>query len=75
MIYASKEDIESCKIIILDELKKRDLSKLNSIVDKLVEDVMNVVYSKGGDYSVKTIKSFAETYFDVEMYKKFQVEK
>ncbi len=73
-MYATKEDFATCKMIIIDELNKRNLLKFISNVDNIVEDILNIVYSKGGDYSDKTIKSFVETYFDVEIYKKFLVE-
>ncbi len=68
MLYAKNEDINLCKKIVLHELKTRNLTKYNDKIDRIVEAVLNLVYSKGGDYTYDTIKPFAESYFECKMY-------
>lgn len=70
MLYATEKEINICKKIVLHELRLRNLTHYIENVDRIVKEVLNLVYSKGGDYTYTTVQSFAETYFECKMYKK-----
>ena len=38
---------------------------------KITKDIMNISYSKGGDYSDMIIQRYAETYIEEGFYKKY----
>ena len=40
-------------------------------IRQIVEDIMNISYSIGGDYSRSVITKITTTYFEREFYKKF----
>jgi hypothetical protein len=71
MIFADQKDILRCTEIIRDELNKKNINVDEKILNKITVDIMNISYSKGGDYSNDIIRSFAETYIEEEFYKKF----
>jgi len=75
MLYANQKDIERCKIIVIDELSKQNIKLEDDVVDKITVDIMNISYSKGGDYSNKIIRRFAEVYINRGFYKEFIVDK
>lgn len=64
MVYADSNDIERCKKIIKDELLKKNKNLNNISLDKITIEIMNISYSKGGDYSEDIIRSFAMVYID-----------
>jgi len=70
MLYAQKEDIERCNKIVEEELKRREIKVDEDIIKKITEDIMNISYSTGGDYSYDVLKSYTEEYFKEENYKK-----
>lgn len=51
----SEDGFENC-IKIISELTE------NQDVNELAFNLLNIVYAKGGDYSEKTLRAFAETY-------------
>lgn len=67
---ATDKEKSVCKEIVEKEIQERKLENLAEKLDKIVEAVLNITYSKGGDYSASTLQAFAETYFEFEMYKK-----
>ena len=71
MIFADQKDILRCTKIIRDELNKKNINVDEKILNKITVDIMNISYSKGGDYSNDIIRSFTETYIEEEFYKKF----
>lgn len=71
MIFASKEDVSKCTWIVKEQLGKRGVGVADDIFKKITEDIMNISYSKGGDYSDKIIRSFAETYIEEGFYEKY----
>ncbi len=64
MVYADSNVIERCKKIIKDELLKKNKNLNNISLDKITIEIMNISYSKGGDYSEDIIRSFAMVYID-----------
>ena len=56
---AMKEDFERCKKIIFELTGNRGASEeaLN---------LLNIVYSLGGDYSENTLRAFAKKYLDIQ---------
>ena len=64
MVYADSNAIERCKKIIKDELLKKNKNLNNISLDKITIEIMNISYSKGGDYSEDIIRSFAMVYID-----------
>ena len=71
MVFADSKDIRNCTEIVKKELLKNNVNVNDDILNKITLDVMNISYSKGGDYSDKIIQSFAETYVEEGFYKKF----
>ena len=64
MVYADSNDIERCKIIIKEELLKKNKILSHTSLDEITIEIMNISYSKGGDYSEEIIRSFATVYID-----------
>lgn len=54
-IGATEEVFERCKSIVSDLTDNQNITEL-------VLSILQVVYSKGGDYSERTIRTFAEIY-------------
>lgn len=52
---ASEEDLSNCVSIIRNITGRQE-------VNELAITILNIVEAKGGDYSVKTIRAFAEAY-------------
>ena len=48
-------DLEVCKNIASEYVKEEDM-------DRIALELLNLVYAKGGDYSEKTLRAFAESY-------------
>lgn len=71
MIFAEQKDIFRCTEIVRDELTKKNIKVDEEVLNKITVDIMNISYSKGGDYSNVIIRSFAETYIEEGFYKKF----
>jgi len=70
MFFANKEDVENCKIIVRKEICERSLFQLEDVIDDIVQEIMNITYSKGGDYKENTLTAFTKLYFDNEFYNK-----
>ncbi len=64
MVYADLNDIERCKKIIKEELLKKNKILNHISLDEITIKIMNISYSKGGDYSEEIIRSFAKVYID-----------
>ena len=64
MVYANSNDIERCKKIIKEELLKKNKILNHASLDEITIEIMNISYSKGGDYSEEIIRSFATVYID-----------
>ncbi len=71
MFFADTKDIFRCTEIVREELKRKNINVDEEVLNKITVDIMNISYSKGGDYSNEIIRSFAETYIEEEFYKKF----
>ncbi|GFI18156.1 hypothetical protein IMSAGC009_03328 [Lachnospiraceae bacterium] len=71
MIYAKLEDIDRCIIIVKHELNKRNIIVSENVLKEMTIDIMNISYSKGGDYSNEIVQSFARTYVEEGFYKKY----
>ena len=55
-IGATQSDFEICKNIVLEYVKEQE-------ADELAIELLKLVYSKGGDYSEKTLRAFAKPFF------------
>ncbi|MEG0979909.1 MAG: hypothetical protein RSE39_07755 [Oscillospiraceae bacterium] len=71
MIFSDDSDIKRCTKIVEEELVKNNVNVNDETLNKITLDIMNISYSKGGDYSDNIIQSFAETYVEEGFYKKF----
>ena len=71
MVFAKREDVDRCVAIVRVELEKRDGKINNDILNKITEDIMDIAYSKGGDYSEKIFRKFVETYVENGLHKKY----
>lgn len=54
-----------------EELTRKDIIVGEGILDRITEDIMNISYSKGGDYSSEIIRRFAKGYFEKGLYKRY----
>lgn len=70
-MYEKKSDIDRCRLIVKKEIKVRELRILEKLVDVISDEILNISYSKGGDYSDSTLSAFASVYFDNALYKKY----
>lgn len=73
MLFANQNDILRCTEIVRKVLTINNLNVSDGVLNKIVIDVMEISYSKGGDYSDFIIQSFAETYIEEGFYKEFIV--
>lgn len=73
MIFSDKNDVSRCIEIVRKKLAERNVSVNEEVLKKITEDIMNISYSKGGDYSDGIIRSFAEVYIKERFYKKFLI--
>lgn len=71
MIFSDSNDINRCEGIVKKELLKNSVDVNKETLNKITLDIMNISYSKGGDYSDEVIQSFAETYVEEGFYLKF----
>ncbi|MBO5094752.1 MAG: hypothetical protein J6C33_10405 [Lachnospiraceae bacterium] len=71
MIFSNTEDVSRCVIIVRNELIKRNISVNDNILKKMTKDIMNISYSKGGDYSDEIVQSFVKTYVEEGFCKKY----
>lgn len=71
MIFVKDEDVNRCIDIVKNELNKKGIEVDSDILSKISEEIMNICYSKGGDYSNKIIQSFSETYVEEKLYLKY----
>jgi hypothetical protein len=55
---ATENDFEVCKRIIFDLTKAQK-------TDEFILNFLHIVYAKGGDYSEKTLRAFAESYLNI----------
>lgn len=71
MLFADQNDILRCTEIVRKELTMNNINVSDDVLNRIVFDVMEISYSKGGDYSDFVIQSFTETYIEEGFYKKF----
>jgi hypothetical protein len=72
MLYATEMDIIRCQGIVKEKLQKKNIScKDNRVIKDITIDIMNISYSKGGDYSNLVIETFTESYIERKMYERF----
>ena len=71
MLFSNANDYKMCTEIVRKELSQRNICVSHDVLDKITEDVMNITYAKGGNYSYDVVQCFAETYVEEEFYKKF----
>ena len=71
MSTLNDRDVRRCMAIVRNELIKKNISVTNNILEKITKDIMNISYSKGGDYSDTIIQRYAETYIEKGFYKEY----
>ena len=65
MEYKDIDIIKRCKNVIEEELLKNNKILDDTSLDKVTTEIMNISYSKGGDYSEEVIRKIAIVYIDV----------
>ena len=65
------KNFDHCVKIIGNELTKKNIIVGDNVLKKIAGDIINISYSKGGDYSDEIIQSYAETYIEEGFYKKY----
>ena len=71
MTYIDSSNIKNCSDIIYELLKENNIIVDRDVLNKITIDIMNISYAKGGSYSEKIIKCFAQVYIEDGLYKKF----
>lgn len=71
MLLSTRDDFSRCTEIVEKELLKKSIVVEKAILRSITEDVMNISYAKGGDDSSQIIRSFAKTYVEHGLYKKY----
>ena len=71
MIYSTEQDKKRVTEIVQAELSQRRMIIDENYIRQIVEDIMNISYSIGGDYSRSVITKITTTYFERDFYKKF----
>mgnify|MGYP001119264671 FL=1 len=71
MLFSQGDDFSRCFEIVKKELQGKNIVVKDNILKRITEDIMNISYAKGGDYSREIIYSFANTYIERGLYKKY----
>ncbi|MBI9015485.1 MAG: hypothetical protein JEZ08_24840 [Clostridiales bacterium] len=71
MMFVKESDKVRCSSIVLNEIETLDLQVLKNFIKEISEEILNISYSKGGDYTESMLSAFAAGYFGKEMYKKY----
>ena len=60
--YATTEDLQKCMVVVREILDSKAITINEEYCQAIALEVMGISYTKGGDYSSETIKSFVEGY-------------
>ena len=71
MSTLNDRDVRRCMAIVRNELIKKNIRVTDNILEKITKDIMNISYSKGGDYSDTINQRYAETYIEKGFYKEY----
>ncbi len=71
MLFSQKDDFSRCSEIVRKKLQEKNIVVEDVVLKRITEDVMNISYAKGGDYSREIIYSFANSYVEHGLYKKY----
>ena len=63
--YATTEDLQKCMVIVREILDSKAITINDEQCQAIALEVMGISYTKGGDYSSETIKSFVEGYLNI----------
>lgn len=69
MLFSKKDDFNRCSEIVKKKLQGKNIVVKDAELKRITEDIMNISYAKGGDYSREIIDSFADTYIEHGLYK------
>lgn len=67
MIKYNDDDINLCREILLEKINEKNLD-LENYIDKMILDLLNIIYGKGGSYTFDNISGFADIYIDSKLY-------
>lgn len=68
--YATKVDFDRCLQIIESEAKVQGIFFDSASLKKVTISIMNISYSKGGDYSFENIQRFTSYYLSKGLFEK-----
>ncbi len=71
MLFSKRGDFNRCSEIVKKKLQRKNIDVNDAELKKITENIMNISYAKGGDYSREIIDSFADTYIEHGLYKKY----
>jgi len=57
--------------IVQDEFIKNKINMSDGGINNFVIDILNTVYSTGGDFSKETLKRYIGTYIEEKFYEKY----
>ncbi len=69
MQFSKRDDFNRCSEIVRKKLQGKNIVVKDAELKRITEDIMNISYAKGGDYSREIIDSFADTYIEHGLYK------
>ncbi len=69
MQFSKRDDFNRCSEIVRKKLQGKNIVVKDAELKRITEDIMNISYAKGGDYSREIIGSFADTYIEHGLYK------
>ncbi len=69
MQFSKRDDFNRCSEIVRKKLQGKNIVVKDAELKRITEDIMNISYAKGGDYSGEIIDSFADTYIEHGLYK------
>ena len=70
-LFLQRADFGRCSKIVREKLQGKNIVVKDVELKRITEDIMNFSYAKGGDYSREIIDSFADTYIEHGLYKKY----
>ena len=63
--YATTEDLQKCMVIVREILDNQAITINEEHCQAIALEVMGISYTKGGNYSSESIKSFAKSYLKI----------
>lgn len=67
MVKYNDVDITLCREILIEKISEKKLD-IENYIDKMILDLLNIIYGKGGSFTSDNISRFSEIYLDSKLY-------